>query len=101
MNAIQQSIALWAKRGWSEHQFWEDVQLWAKRGCFIHIRPDHCACAQDMEGEAWFIYLAVGRLKDIIPLLPYELPMVGWEREIRNQKGVRYYPLRKVLALSA
>lgn len=101
MNAIEKSVALWEQRGYSEMQFWEDIQIWGKRGIYIHLRPDYCVCAEDLEGQAWFVYLAVGNMGDLLALLPYELPMIGWEREAKNRRGVKYYPMKKVLALYA
>lgn len=84
----------------SSDEFWSDVRKWGEMDCYIHLRPDHCVCAKDVDGEAWFIYLAVGDLRELLELLPYPLPQIGWGRELRN-RDVKYYPTEKVLAIAS
>lgn len=93
MNAIQEAIALYP----SPAAFWDDVQKWGDIGCYVHIRPDHVASALDVDGNAWFIYLAVGNMSEMIKLLPYELPYIGWGREKKGQP-IRYISTKKLLA---
>ena len=92
-NAIDEAIALYSSRA----AFWDDVQKWGDIGCHVHIRPDHVVSALDVDGRAWFIYLAVGNMSEMIRLLPYKLPYIGWGRE-RKGREPRYYPLEKLLA---
>jgi hypothetical protein len=94
VSAIEQSIAMWP----SPEAFWNDVRKWGEMGCYVHIRPDFCVCAKDVEGQGWYVYLAVGDMEHMLRQLPYELEFIGWDRELRGCRNPRYYPLKKLLA---
>jgi hypothetical protein len=66
-------------------------------GCNFRVSDDYFVVAKDVDGEAWFVYIAVGNLRELLSLLPYPLPYIGWGRELGG-KAPKYYSLEKVLA---
>jgi hypothetical protein len=48
--------------------------------------------------DAWFIELVVGsgRMDDMIRMLPYPLPRIGWRRGVNGKDNVRFYDLDKL-----
>lgn len=44
--------------------------------CWEHYWPEEC--------DAWFVWVGVGRWRDLLALMPYPLPWVGWYRQGRK-----------------
>jgi hypothetical protein len=44
------------------------------------------------ECNAWFVWLAVGDAWRLMDLMPYELPWVGWARQGRGWRNIRWLP---------
>jgi hypothetical protein len=72
--------------------------------CFIMGRPvDSKADSDDIldyskefsEPDCWYVCLAVGikKLNDLINLMPYDLPLVGWQR---MSGDIRYYNTKRL-----
>jgi hypothetical protein len=51
--------------------------------------------------NAWFIELVVGngRMEQLINMLPYDLPRIGWKRGLRGRDTVKFYDLDKIKKL--
>jgi hypothetical protein len=49
------------------------------------------------DGDAWLVYLMAGDVRKACCMLPYELPLIGWER----QNVLRFWPLKKVRGIYA
>lgn len=51
--------------------------------------------------DAWFIELVVGngRMEQLIKMLPYDLPRIGWKRGLKGRDTVKFYDLDKIKKL--
>ena len=51
--------------------------------------------------NAWFIELVVGngRMNQLIKMLPYDLPRIGWKRGLKGRDTVKFYDLNKLKQL--
>ena len=51
-----------------------------------YVRP--CDQWDVRDPNAWYVQAIIGRVKDLIKYIPYDLPYIGWER------GVKQNPLK-------
>src|SRR5204863_593860 len=47
------------------------------------------------DGDAWLAYLMAGDMQRALAVLPYELPLIGWERA----NVLRFWPLQRFRAI--
>jgi len=45
--------------------------------------------------NAWYIHMAIGKVKDFIGQAPYSLPYVGWMRATKDHP-IRWYDFNKI-----
>ena len=91
--------------------FDEDLQLHLSNG-YVHSTPEVFVMGRPvwsqatyseitnpghrfMGPDAWWVYAAAGDLSQVAALLPYYLPLVGWER----LNVPRFYDLNRVIQL--
>lgn len=75
---------------------------------YVFSRPDlfmmGCSVGgYEPQNSGWFIYLAVGKgkFREMVELMPYSLPWIGWAREARGRSAVAWHPTNRVLLLVA
>jgi len=74
---------------------------------FVMARPV-CATAPEVEivnpwhafprerWDAWWIWLAAGDLASLMPLFPYELPCIGWQRCWKGRPNMKFYSMKAI-----
>jgi hypothetical protein len=112
MSPILQAQAVY-EREECPRSFWQDVMehflnenayVISTPKCFVLARPVNCLAATAeivnpgiefprTEQNAWLIYLLGGSLREVLRFLPYELPMIGWERK----NVLRWYKTAEVV----
>ena len=45
--------------------------------------------------NAWYVHMAIGKVKDLIKNLPYSLPHVGWMRATKDHP-IRWYDFSRI-----
>jgi hypothetical protein len=50
------------------------------------------------ECDAWFVWLAVGRVGRLFSLMPWPLPWLGWVRQGRGWDDVHWWPTKRFAA---
>lgn len=76
--SYDEMLSYYQERGWiisgPEALLWGDVLL-------------------DDKGEpaAWFVYLGIGSLKELILMMPFYLPKVGFYRMLKNKDNISFY----------
>lgn len=106
MNATQTALSIYGAAEFSRIQ-----RLYTMYGYTI-TSPDYIAFARPCteispevfteDGhDAWFIELVVGngRMNQLIKMLPYELPRIGWKRGLKGRDTVIFHDLSKVKKL--
>ncbi len=46
--------------------------------------------------NAWYVHMAIGKVKDFIGQAPYSLPHVGWMRATKDHP-IRWYDFNKII----
>lgn len=111
MTPVEQAAAVY-QREWCASSFREDLEAHLLGGyvhstpaAFVMARPV-CSTAEEglildpwhsfdrAECDAWLVWLAAGDLASMLPLLPYELPRIGWQK--RNR--LRWHGFESALA---
>jgi len=95
----------------------DEVLTWHLLNGFVFSRPDFFVLGRPVvssapyalladpshhfpstECDAWLVYLAAGNTARMWEILPWPLPLIGFER--RNE-GVRFFPSQQVARLTA
>jgi hypothetical protein len=111
MTPVEQAAAVY-RREWCASSFREDLEAHLLGGyvhstpaAFVMARPV-CSTAPDdlvldpwhaferAECDAWLVWLAAGDVAGLLPLLPYRLPRIGWQK--RNR--LRWHGFESALA---
>lgn len=98
MTPVEQAAAVY-QREFSPRTFYEDLEAHLIGG-YVHSTPDAFVMARPVDSRAdeseiidpwflfpvercdcWLIYLAAGDLASLLPLFPYPLPLMGWQRK--------------------
>lgn len=98
MTPVEQAAAVYA-REWCSGTFREDLEAHLIGGYvfstprgFVMLRPVDSAAAEALDPwhvfplerrDAWLIWLAAGDLASLLPLFPYRLPLMGWQKRNR------------------
>jgi hypothetical protein len=45
--------------------------------------------------NAWYVHMAIGKVKDLIRQAPYNLPYVGWMRATKDHP-IRWYDFSRI-----
>lgn len=111
MHPILEAAKVYAQED-CPRSFWQDVQdhflnetayVISTPEVFVMARPVNCLAAsaeivdpnvefpRDQQ-NAWLVYLLAGSLRKALDYLPYQLPMIGWERK----NCLRWYELAGV-----
>lgn len=111
MTPVEQAAAVYQREACAR-SFDDDLAAHLKGGyvfstpdAFVMIRPvrsfaderlivDPWVKFEREDCNAWLVYLAAGDLASLLPLLPYPLPLIGWERKNR----LRWRSLEKTFA---
>lgn len=79
-------------------------------GGYVHSTPEGFVLARPVDSKAdeadivnpwvifpreqcdtWWIYLAAGDLASLLPLFPYPLPFIGWQRCFKGGEHLKFY----------
>lgn len=106
MNSTQIALSIYGAAEFSRIQ-----RLYTMYGYTI-TSPDYIAFARPCREanheeftedghDAWFIELVVGngRMEQLIKMLPYDLPRIGWKRGLKGRDTVKFYDLDKIKKL--
>ena len=92
---------------------WKYMSMYIQNGYFFsspnHIlfgKPvrkdegDHINQWNPIGADAWYVRCAIGEsgVSQFIEQIPYPLPYVGWQRQLKNKK-VKFYELTKILRM--
>lgn len=67
----------------------EHATLVMMPACFVMAQP----IVLEDGRHAWFVEMAVGRLRELLSLMPFPLPFIAFHR--RDDKQLRVYPLTR------
>jgi hypothetical protein len=103
MTALQEALSLYGAEEFSKLQ-----RFYTMHG-FTFTGPDYIAfirpCRErepeafvDDGHDAWFVELVVGRgrIGQLLEMLPYPLPRIGWRRGFKGKHHIRFYDLSKL-----
>ena len=106
MTALNQALSIYGAAEFSRIQ-----RLYTMYG-YTFTSPDYIAfirpCYEERHEEftedghdAWFIELVVGngRMSQLIKMLPYALPRIGWKRGLKGRDTVKFHDLDKLKQL--
>ena len=106
MNATQEALSIYGAEEFSRLQRLYTMYGYTATGpdYIAFIRPCREARPDDFveDGhDAWFIELVVGngRMEQLIKMLPYDLPRIGWKRGLKGRDTVKFYDLDKIKQL--
>lgn len=106
MTALEKALSIYGAEEFSRLQ-----RIYTMFGHTV-TSPDYIAFARPCKEEtseqftdeghdAWFIELVVGngRMEQLIKMLPYDLPRIGWKRGLKGRDTVKFYDLDKIKQL--
>ena len=83
--------------GLPDRSLWGDIETCSREGGVI-ITPDYVLMGRRV-GHGWLVHFALGRdcMPNFVRHMPYYLPFIGWERGLRKNSRVHWYPTEQVL----
>jgi hypothetical protein len=103
MGAIRHAIRLYGSDFSRVHGiFLEHGYCYSEPDCLGLAKP----CRKDAplewinkdEADAWWVHFVYGpgAMGKLLNKLPFDLPMVGWNREFKGSKSVRFYDFHRL-----
>lgn len=105
MNHFQTLRKLYEQRD-REHSF--DWYVWEHHNHpegFVFSTPDYFVMGSRLASkgygpiDTWFVYAMAGDLSKVWSILPYDLPLVAWERQTPYGKKLHFYRANRIRAL--
>lgn len=102
MNILEQAKDIYDKCGYSDMT--KDLSAYMANGC-VYISPNSllvfkavkkncevrpCNQWNVKDPDAWYVQAVIGKVKDLIKYIPYDLPYIGWERGVK-QNSLKWF----------